>query len=114
MSIKLNQAAYDHAANMIKHGFEVEHDAQNWNEVKPDQNDKSNYINTHDLDEYGLWFLGIDSNADPKSIEKYCYPYGDFSVVQKSGLLAAEKEAAQHHHPEIHKAAQALLAMFKK
>lgn len=114
MSIKLNKAGYDHAAALIKHGFEVEHDVHNWDEVKPDRDDKSKYINTHDLDEYGLWFLGIDTNADQKSIDKYCYPYGDFNVVQKSGILAAEKEAAKHNHAEIHKAAQELLAHMKK
>lgn len=114
MSIKLNQAAYDHAHAMIKHGFEVEHDANNWSEVKPDRDDKSKYIDSHNLDEYGLWFLGIDTDADPKSIDKFCYPYGDFNLVQKSGLLAAEKEAAQKHHGEIHKAAQSLLALLKK
>lgn len=114
MSIKLNQAGYDHAAELIKHGFEVEYDDKNWKEVKPGREEKAEYIDNHNLDEYGLWFLGIDSDADQKGIEKFCYPYGDFNLVQKSGLLAAEHESSQKHHGEIHKAAQALLALMKK
>lgn len=113
MSIKLNKAAFDHAAEIIKDGLEVEHDTSNWNEVKPTVDEQARYLNTHSLDEYGLWFLGINSDADQNSKDKFVYPYGDFSVLHKSALIVAEQQATQAHAHEIKSAAQKLLAMIK-
>jgi len=113
MSIKINQAAYDHAVEIIKDGLEVEHDVSNWKEVKPDVDEMARYLNTHSLDEYGLWFLGINSDADQNSKDKFVYPYGDFAVLHKSALIAAEQEAGNKHHHEIKEAAKKLLAMIK-
>ena len=113
MSIKINQAAYDHAVEIIKDGLEVEHDVSNWKEVKPDVDEMARYLNTHSLDEYGLWFLGINSDADQNSKDKFVYPYGDFSVLHKSALIAAEQEAGNKHLHEIKSAAQKLLTMIE-
>lgn len=112
MTIKLNHAGFEHAKKMIAHGFEVEHDEDNWSEVAPDRDEKASFLNTHDLDEYGLWFLGIDSSVSVEDAAKYVYPSGDFSVIQKSGLLAAAQEAQQKGHTEIKKAADELLSLF--
>ena len=114
MAIKLNKAAYDHAVEIIKNGLEVEHDVSNWKEVKPDADEETRYLNTHSLDEYGLWFLGINTDAPQDSKERFLYPYGDFSVLHKSGLIAAEQEAGNKHHHDIKSAAQKLLEMVKK
>jgi len=111
MAIKINKAGYDHAVEIIKDGLEVEHDTSNWNEVKPDVDEMARFLNTHSLDEYGLWFLGINTDADQNSKDKYVYPYGDFSVLHKSGLIAAEQESGNKHHHEIKSAAQKLLGM---
>ncbi len=111
MSIKLNKLAYDHAVEIIKDGLEVEHDISNWEEVKPSQDEQVRHLNTHTLDEYGLWFLGIDTDADTNDKSKFVYPYGDFSVLHKSALIAAEQQAGQKHHQEIKSAVQKLLAM---
>ncbi len=111
MSIKINKAAYDHAAELIKGGLEVEHSATNWDEVKPDADEMARYLNTHSLEEYGLWFLGIDTDADEQSKDKFVYPYGDFNVVQKSGLIVAEQQATHNKAYEVKSAAQRLLDM---
>lgn len=111
MSVKLNKAALDHAESMIKNGLEVEHDSGNWNEVKPTPDEHVRFLNTHSLDEYGLWFLGINSDADQNSKDKYLYPYGDFSVLHKSALVAIEQQAAKDH--EIKVAVQKLLSLIK-
>ena len=113
MAIKLNKAAYDHAIAIIKNGLEVEHDTNNWNEVKATRDEENRYLITHTLDEYGLWFLGIDTDADPNDRSKFVYPFGDFSVLHKSALLAAEKQATQDGDQEIKQAVSQLLAMIK-
>jgi hypothetical protein len=113
MSIILNKQAYEHAVEIIKDGLEVEHDVSNWEEVKPTPDEQVRHLNTHSLDEYGLWFLGIDTDADKDDKSKFLYPYGDFSVLHKSALIVAEQQATQKHHHEIKVAAQKLLAMIK-
>jgi len=113
MAIKLNKAAYDHAISIIKNGLEVEHDTNNWAEVQATSDEKIRYLNNHGLEQYGTWFLGIDTDADPKSKDKYTYPFGDFSVLHKSALLAAVKSAEKNNDAEIKKTAEQLLAMIK-
>lgn len=113
MAIKLNKVGFDNAAAIIKNGLEVEHDTK-WESVKPTRDEQARFIETHDLDEYGSWFLGIDADKDPKSITKFVFPFGDFSVLHKSALIVAEKEATKLNAAEIKAAAQKLLDMIKQ
>ena len=114
MAVKLHKAGFDHAMAIIQDGLEVEHDSNNWEAVKPTRDEMDHYFNTHTLDEYGLWFLGIDTDADPKSSDKFKYPYGDFSVLHKSGLVAIEKDATMTNNHEIKTAAQKLLQLLNQ
>lgn len=111
MPITLNKAGFDHAAEIIKNGLEVEHDSGNWDEVKPTSDEHVRFLNTHSLDEYGLWFLGVNSDADQNSKDKFVFPYGDFSVLHKSALVAAEQQANRSNTHEIKAAVQKLLGM---
>lgn len=112
MAIQLNKQAFDNAAKIIKNKLEVEHQTD-WQEARPTPNDEVRYLDTHSLEEYGLWFLGINTQADPKSKSKFVYPYGDFNVLHKSALLASKKEAEKNKDHEIVKAIDQLLAMIK-
>ncbi len=109
MAIKLNKAGFDHARELIQEGLEVDMDPGNWEEVKPTVDDQARYLNSHSLEEYGLWFLGINDAAPANDKSKYVYPHGDLNVVQESALHLAVKEAAQKKDEAIHKAAQELL-----
>lgn len=111
MAIRLNQEAYNQAVSIIKNGLEVEHDSNNWQEVKPTEDEVIHYLDTHSLKDYGRWFLGINSEADPNDKSKYLYPVGDLKVVHKSALLLAEKESARSNHAEIRGAVRKLLEM---
>lgn len=111
MSKKLNKRAYDLAKQMIEHGFELEHDENNWKEAQPSVQETTEYLDAHDLDEYGAWFLGIDSEADQNSQSKFVYPFGDFKVVHKSALLDSEKKARENKDNEIAEAAKRLLQL---
>jgi hypothetical protein len=111
MAIKLNQAGYDHAVAIIKNGLEVEQDTNNWDEIKATEDEIIRYLDSHTLSEYGEWFLGIDTEADPNDKSKYIYPFGDFNVLHKGALTLIEKEAARANHADIKKAVQQLLEL---
>ncbi|MBD3231475.1 hypothetical protein GF322_02315 [Candidatus Dependentiae bacterium] len=113
MAIKLNAAGYDNAKKLIK-SFEVECDPNNWEEVKPSIDEILRYLDSHKLEEYGLWFLGIDTQAPNDQRSKYVYPYGDFNLVQESALILAERQATEKNHDEIKKAAHELLQELAK
>lgn len=113
MAKKLNKRGYELAQQMIKHGFEIEHDENNWSEVKPSVQETTEYLDTHDLEEYGAWFLGIDTEAKENSQAKFVYPFGDFKVVHKSALLETETKARTNNDNEIAEAAKRLLQMIK-
>lgn len=112
--IKLNLAAYDHAEKLIKNGLEIEYDTDNWFEVRPTNNEIVNYLDTHTLNEFGSWYLGIDTDADPKSYTKFVYPFGDLKVIHRSALILAEQDAKKDEDNEIADAAAKLLTMIKQ
>lgn len=113
MAVRLNKAAYDYALSLIKNGLEVETDTNNWEEVKPTRDENTHYLDTHDLDEYGLWFLGINTDADETDPARFVYPYGDLKVIHQSALMVAEQKASKAGDHEIKKAAEDLLRRIK-
>lgn len=114
MNVKLNKTAFDHAVELIKNKLEVEHDKNGWDNAKPTDNDQVRFLDTHSLQEYGNWFLGIDSDADEKNPGKYLYPFGDLQVIHVSALLDSKKQAEKHGHHEIIKAINQLLELIEK
>jgi hypothetical protein len=44
-------------------------------------------------------------------MERYEFPYGDFEMVHRCGVLAAESRAAQYQHSDIETAAAHLHGM---
>ena len=109
MAIILNEAGFDHAKRLIEKCFEVSRDPSNWGEVKSSIDEIINYLDSHKLEEYGLWFLGFDTEAPQDERSKYIYPFGDFNLVQESALIFVEKEASEKGHEEIKIAAGELL-----
>ncbi len=109
MAIKLHKPGYEKAETMIRKGVEVNTISNNWHEVKPDADDALHYLKAHSLDEYGLWFLGIDTAKPANDSTKFVYPYGDFEIVQQSGIMAAEEQAKKSGNTEIAAAAHELL-----
>ncbi len=114
MAIKLNEKAIAHAEKLIKaHEFEYNHVP--WSEANPTSSQTVRYLNTHDLEEYGEWFLGVDTdNAKVESKERYIYPVGDFSEIQRSALKLAAENAKKQNHQEVAQAAQRLLDLIEK
>ncbi|MCL4361620.1 hypothetical protein M1446_04685 [Candidatus Dependentiae bacterium] len=110
MALKLNPKAVEHAKMLIAKD-EVDHMHKNWQEEQPTKDEVDRYLNTHSLEELGLWYLAIDTDEDPKSMQKYRLPIGDFSLIYKSGIEAAQKSAK---NTEIENAAKQLLGIIEK
>ncbi|MFH1254220.1 MAG: hypothetical protein V1646_02195 [bacterium] len=109
MAIKLHSAGFEHAEDMIRKGVEVESVSNNWAEVKPNVDDELKYLESHTLEEYGLWYLGVDTNAPSDKRSKFVYPFGDFNIVQESALITSKEDAKKNHHDDIAEAAHKLL-----
>lgn len=112
MSIRLNEEAFKHAQNLIRHGEIEKTKLFNWKDNAPERNGEARFLDTHYDEEYGSWFLGIDTDAAKDEVlQKYVYPIGDLSVVYKEGLLAAHNEAKKNGDESIVKATKQLLDM---
>lgn len=108
MALKLNKEAVAQAERLIK-ANEIESFDVNWNEEKPTPDEVNHYINTHFIEEYGKWFLGINEQM-PKNIkERYDYPYGDLKTVQRCALVDTIQRAEKKGEKEIAEAAKRLL-----
>ena len=108
MSIRLNEEAVAHARKLIKAG-EVIHGQHDWTADKPTKDEVSKYLNTHDMAEYGLWFLGNNTQAPTENKEHYCFAIGDLKMVYQIALERAAESAAQEGLVDIARAAQSLL-----
>lgn len=114
MAVTLNKVGFDRAMALVSSGFEVEHESSAWQEAKPNENDQARFLETHTLEEYGSWFLGVNPEADQEDRSKFVYPFGDFNVVHKGALEAAARDAAQKGEAAIKGAADKLLGMLHK
>lgn len=114
MAIIFNKAALAHAKYLIEHSQVVHDDRKAYSEVIIDRDDMVRYINTHSIQEYGKWFLGIDTEKPQDHLDRYVLPYGDFNVVHRSILLELEEQVSKNGHHEILQAVRELLELTKK
>ena len=112
MSISLNNEAVKQAERLIKAG-EVETFDSDWNEEQPTPDEIEHFIENHFIREYGMWFLGKNSQYPDTVKEHYEYPYGDLEEVQQSALAHTIKHAEKNGDHTIARIAKDLLAMIK-
>ncbi len=110
MPVKLINVAYEHAVKLIKAG-EVESFDADWSEVAPTPDEVLHFLNSHSMHEYGLWFLGRNSQFPDSAKEHYIYPHGDLKEVQTCALEETLNKAETNGDAEIAQAAKQLLAM---
>ncbi len=113
MSVQLHKTAVAQAEKLINAGQVANFDPS-WENEKPTNDETLYYIETHFMEEYGKWFLGLDTKAPKNLKEHYAYPYGDLKVVQRCALTDTIKNAEKAGHAEIVKEAKRLLEMFDK
>lgn len=112
-NVVLNKKAVENAEKLIKMGEITTFDT-NWEAEKPTVDEVIYFLETHNVDEYGLWFLGQKMDVPKNLKEHYDYPYGDLKTVQRPALVDTIKRAEKAGHAEIVKIAKHLLAMVDK
>lgn len=110
--MKTNEAAIEKARALIEaHQYVLESD---WSEAQPSTDDENEFLEKHDWEAYGQWFLGEHTDQSPETKGRYGFPYGDFRRVHRSGLVAAKQRAAQNNYPDVERAADTLLELLDK
>lgn len=105
---KVNEAGVRNAERLIR-DRQVD-STSDWQEAQPSADDENRFVEAHGYDAFGEWHLAIDPTAGEEAKGRYAFPFGDFSKLHRDGLTSAKQRAAQHDHPEIADAADALIA----
>jgi hypothetical protein len=104
---RVNQAGVDKARAMID---ARQYDTTtSWSDAAPNASDGNAQIERHGYDGYGEWHLGIDTEASEGTKDRYGFPFGDFSRVNRAALIHAKQRASQNGHDEIEAVADELL-----
>ena len=101
---KLNSKGYDNALALVK-ADKVDRDSS-WSFTAADGNE---LLGDEDWENYGKWFLGIDSEADRETKGYYGYPYGKDGKVYRKALIATRQYAGRFNLTDIFDAAGKLL-----
>ena len=80
-----------------------------WGEVQPGAADENAYLERHDWDEYGEWYLGLTDGASDETKARHAFVFGDFRRVHRTGLIACVYRASEWRHKAIELAAHDLL-----
>jgi hypothetical protein len=113
MAARLNQRGYDTARTLITQGKAVHDDRDDWSEHQPTAAEENAFIEANGWDDYSAWHLGVDDDEPAETKAHYKFPYGDFDVVHRCALLAAESRAGQYKHLDIERAAAHLHGMIE-
>ena len=113
MAVKLNNRGFRQAISLIEQRKFVTDEKDDWSEHQPSARDENEYITSYGFDEYSKWFLGIDTEEDEETKERYKFPFGDFERVHRCGVLAAEGRAGQYKYRDIENVAAHLAGMME-
>jgi hypothetical protein len=112
MATRLNGRSYEFALQLVKTGKVVHDRREDWSEHQPSAREENEFIEAHGLSEYANWHLGIDDEADDKA--RYKFPYGDFELVHRCGVLSAEVRADRQQYRDIEDATVRLKTLMDK
>jgi hypothetical protein len=111
MAVKLNEAGFEHARQLIRDQQAVLDSRDDWSEHQPSTRAENEFIAEHGWAAYGRWHLGIDTDATDETKARYKFPYGDFERIHRCAVLSAESRAGQYEHQDIELAAAHLHGM---
>jgi hypothetical protein len=109
---RVNKAGVDKARKLIEDG--KYDDTTEWSDAAPSAAEGNDEIEKHGYDGFGAWHLAIDTEASEETKDRYGFPYGDFSKVNRAALIHAKQRATQNGHDAIADAADALLERLDK
>src|SRR5262249_21326504 len=92
-SYALNQAAVDHARELIE-GKRYVLDGD-WGVVPADAAAQNAYLERHGWDAYAAWHLGLTEGATDQTKARYAFVFGDFRRVHRTGLIACVYRASE-------------------
>lgn len=104
---RVNKAGVDRARTLIGKG--AYDDTTEWSAAAPSAADENREIEKHGYDGYGEWHLAVDTEASEETKDRYGFPFGDFSKVNRAALIHAKQRATQNDHDEVAAAADRLL-----
>ena len=108
-SYRVNDAAVAKARDLIEgRQYVVKGE---WRAAQPSADDENAYLETHDWDGYGQWFLGLTEGATDGTKARYAFGFGDFRRLHRSALIACIYRAAEWDHKAIELAAHDLLQL---
>jgi hypothetical protein len=84
----VNKRAFEHAKRLIEKGSYVFDEKDMWSEHKPSAQEENEYIKKYNFDEYGKWYLGLDTDEkeDTKGLIAILPKYIDVECwLQKTG-----------------------------
>jgi len=105
MAVRLYNPGYYHAKKLVAEAKVALDERDDWSEHQPSAAAENAFIEAHGYREYGRWHLGIDDERPPDTKGRYKFPYGDFELVHRCGVLAAESRAGQRKYTDIEMAA---------
>jgi hypothetical protein len=108
----LNERGFEHAKELIEARRYVLR--SDWGERQPTAADQNRYLNSHDWDEYGAWFLGLTEGPADDTKARYAFVFGDFRRIHRSGIIAVHFRAAEWRHKAIELAAHELLQVLDR
>ena len=109
----VNLTALQFAQQLIKDGRVILDQKGNWTHDHPSTTRNNEFTRAQGLEEYGKWHLGIDSRHQSGSKAHCRFPFGDFNLVHRCGLLAVKARAHEYGYAEIETAAAQLLEMLE-
>ena len=104
---RVNKDAVSKARELIDAG--KYDDSTEWSQAAPSTDDENAVIDKQGYEGFGAWHLAVDPEASEDTKGRFAFPYGDFSKVNRSGLIHAKQRASQNDHDALEKAADQLL-----
>jgi hypothetical protein len=112
--VRLNRVSFEYAKALIQDGHVVTGMEKPWTASTPSAEEANHFIGKSGWPQYAKWHLGVSESLRETTKHRYKFPFGDFTNVYRSALVAAKTRAAQTHHNDIRDAATELLALIDK
>jgi hypothetical protein len=109
--VRLNRVSFEFAKSLIQDGHVVTGTEKPWSASTPSAEDANHFIGKFGWPQYAKWHLGVSESLRETTKHRYKFPFGDFTNVYRSALVAAKARAVQTHHNDIRDAATELLDM---
>ena len=107
MAIRLNQEALENAQDLIK-GRQYEKNSD-WSEAQPSAEEENKFIDENGWEAFAKWHLAYDTEASEETKSRYKFPFGDFSKLHRSALIAAKERAGSEDYTDVQSSADRLL-----